>query len=245
MTTFSEVKRWTRPLLDADARLVLVGRNLLLRPVGHFIRGVYVDRTSNRLQSRLMLYIQPLFSPSSPGVGFPWSREQLPHRTDDEKFAAGFLDLCRRGLAELDQVESIDDFLKQAETVTSRSFGSVSIARYPLRHAEVLAALGRFAEALSILAPAMRDEETKWTGILARGKLGLEKKPNSWPAKSDVQHATTHLQAVVALKPLLGALVANDPAGVAELLMGHERHNAKLWKVDHLWEPTPFSFEVR
>ena len=243
MTTFSEVKRWTRPLLDADARLVLIGRNLVLRPVGHFIRGVYVDRTSNRLRSRLMFYIHPLFAPSNSEVSFLWSREQLPYRIDDKRFESGFLDLCQTGLADLDQLETMDDFLKQAEAITSRSFGDVPISLFPLRHAEVLAALGRFEQALSILAPAMRGEETTANRILASAEAQLASKPRSLVAKDSIAHATLRLQLVARLKPLLHLLEADDHAGVAALLRNHEHQDAKLWKVDHLWEPTPFPFE--
>ena len=243
MTTFSEVKQWTRPLLAADPRLVLSGRNLVLNPVGHFIRGVYIDRTGNRLRSKLIFYIHPLFAPSNSGVSFRWNRNQMPYQTDDERFEADFLDLCKTGLAELDQLNTIADFLKQAETVTSRSFGNVPISRFPLRHAEVLAALGCCEEALSILAPAMRGEEATANRILASAEAQLDSKPRSLVAKDSIAHATMRLQLVARLKPLLHLLEADDHAGVAALLRNHEHQGAKLWKVEHLWVPSPFPFE--
>lgn len=165
------------------------------------------------------------------------------HRAGDERFVSGFVDLCRSELAELDRVRSIDDFLGQAETVTSLSFGGVSITRYPLRHAEVLVALGRFADALAVLAPALRDEEATSSRILASGKAELAKKPRSALAKHSIEHATLRLQLVARLKPLLSLLKANDRLGIVAMLRSHEQRNAKLWNVEHTWQPSPFPFE--
>lgn len=243
MTTSSEVKRWTHPLLHADARLVLIGRNLILQPVDHFVRGVFIDRTSDRHQPRLIFYVQPLFALTSSGTSFSWCRQQDMYRSDDERFESSFLDLCRNGLADLDQVKTLDDFLRQSETITWRSFGNVPIALYPLRHAEVLAALGRFAEALWILAPAMRDEEATSNTILTSAEAELAKKPRSLLAKDSISHASWRLRQVARLKPLLSLLEANDHTGIAALLRRHEQSSAKLREVDHLWVATPFPFE--
>lgn len=244
MTTSSEVKRWTGPLLEADPRLELVGRNLVLKPVGHFIRAVYIDRTGNRLRSNLVVYMEPLFSASSAEFSFWWSRDHVPYRSDDERFEAHFLELCRGGLNELGAIETIDDFLREAEKVGGRPFGPMPIRYYPLRHAEVLAAVGRFAEALSMMAPAMREEEETSGTMLASAEAELMKKPSSLLAKDSILRATRRLERVAELKPLLHSLEANDHAGLAALLRSQERHNAKVWKVDHLWEPTPFPFET-
>lgn len=243
MTTFSEVKRWTRPLVEADPRLELIGRNLVLKPVGHFIRAVYVDRSSNRLRSNLILYMQPLFAASSAELGFSWGRDHLPYLSNDDRFEADFLAFCRGGLAELDAIKTIDDFLREAEKVAGRPFGAMPIRSYPFKHAEVLAAVGRFAEALSIMAPAMRKEEETSGKILASGEAELAKKPRSLLAKDRTLHARWQLERLAELKPLLHLLEANDHAGLAALLRRQEQHNAKVWKVDHLWEPTPFPFE--
>ena len=243
MTTLSQVKRWAQPLLEADARLVLIGRNLVLRPVEHLIRGVYVDQTGSRLRSRLRFYAQPLFAIPCEGRNFLWSREQPTFQIDDGRFEASFLNLCRSGLDDLGQVENIAEFLGEVEKATCRPLGPVSIPRYPLRHSVVLAALGRFAEALRILAPALRDEEATLSKMLSGAQAELAKKSKSPSANETISYATARLRPIAELRPLLSLLEANDHGGVAALLRSHEQHNAKAWRVDRIWEPTPFVFE--
>lgn len=244
MTTRFQIKKWTQPLLEADTRLALVGRDLVLRPVRHLVRGVYVDQTSNRLRPRLLFHVQPLFAIPSEGGSFIWSREQPARRIDEDGFEASFLVACRDGLKELGRVETIGDFLFEADKVMGRPFGPVPIHRYKRRHSVVLASLGRFEDALAILAPALRAEEPVYAEMLAQGQAALAKGHRRGIARVDITIAEANLQAIAELKPLLALLEAGDGAGIAALLRGHEKHNAKVRKVEHLWEPSPFPFEL-
>lgn len=151
MTTIKQVRSWTAPLLDTDSRLVLIGRNLVIKPVRHFARGVYVDRTGDRLRPRLLFYADPLFAVPSGQSGFVWSRLQSCYRIDREGFEADFLANCRLAIEELSGINTILDFLEETSKIMGRPLGPVPIYDYPPRHAVVLIALGRFEKALSIL----------------------------------------------------------------------------------------------
>jgi hypothetical protein len=63
-----DIKRYLKPLLKQRSDLVLIGRRLIIRPVRHLLRGVFLDRTSDKYQFRLFRYIEPLFT-GSDGVG--------------------------------------------------------------------------------------------------------------------------------------------------------------------------------
>ncbi|MEZ5849035.1 MAG: hypothetical protein R3D68_00100 [Hyphomicrobiaceae bacterium] len=45
MTTAAQVKRMAKPLLARHPDLALVGRMIVIRPVRHVLRAIYIDRT--------------------------------------------------------------------------------------------------------------------------------------------------------------------------------------------------------
>ena len=47
------------------------------------------------------------------------------------------------------------------------------------------------------------------------------------------------------LKKLCACLAADDREGMAKILHDWEAQTVKNLKVDHLWEPTPFPFEMQ
>ena len=58
----ADIKRYLKPLLKQRNDLVLMGRCLMIRPVRHLRRGVFLDRTSDKYGFRVWRYIAPLFS---------------------------------------------------------------------------------------------------------------------------------------------------------------------------------------
>ncbi|QDZ10641.1 hypothetical protein [Devosia ginsengisoli] len=215
MTTIKQVRSWTAPLLDTDSRLVLIGRNLVIKPVRHFARGVYVDRTGDRLRPRLLFYADPLFAVPSGQSGFVWSRLQSCYKIDQEGFEADFLANCRLAIEELSRIDTIFDFLEATSKIMGRPLGPVPIYDYPVRYAIVLIALGRFEEALSIL-----------------------NNDASGANSAAVQHGPAE-----ELGALVQATRALGRPAIADLLRKQEEQKAKVWGVDHLWEKTRFPFE--
>lgn len=48
MTTKADVKRLVTPTLERNRNLALVGRLVLITPLRHVVRGVFVDRTGSK-----------------------------------------------------------------------------------------------------------------------------------------------------------------------------------------------------
>ena len=61
MTTIREVKRLVKPLLDRNPDLALVDRLLVMLPIDHFVRGIYIGRTSNAHLANVNWATVPLF----------------------------------------------------------------------------------------------------------------------------------------------------------------------------------------
>jgi hypothetical protein len=45
MTTVAQVRQAVQPLLQRNPDLALVGRLIVLKPVQHMVRGIYIDRS--------------------------------------------------------------------------------------------------------------------------------------------------------------------------------------------------------
>ena len=60
-TRTADIKRYLKSLLKQRSDLVLVGRDLLIRPVRHFLRGAVLDRTSNKYCFSTYRYLLPLY----------------------------------------------------------------------------------------------------------------------------------------------------------------------------------------
>jgi len=59
-TRTADIKQYLKSLLKERSDLALVGRDLLIRPVRHLIRGALLDRTSNKYRFNVYRYIAPL-----------------------------------------------------------------------------------------------------------------------------------------------------------------------------------------
>ena len=72
----ADIRHYLKPLLKQRPDLVLVGRLLLVRPVRHILRAVFLDRTSDKYSFRIWPYLKPLW-------GSYWSVNDFP-----------FIDMC-------------------------------------------------------------------------------------------------------------------------------------------------------
>jgi hypothetical protein len=61
MTTAAEVKRRLKPLLKHRPDLVLVGRNLVIPPVHHVLRGIFFDASWDKDLCRPIWYAGAMF----------------------------------------------------------------------------------------------------------------------------------------------------------------------------------------
>ena len=60
----ADIKRYLKPLLKQRSDLVVMDRMVLIRPVRHLLRGVFLDRTSDKCRFEIWPYLKPLWSSS-------------------------------------------------------------------------------------------------------------------------------------------------------------------------------------
>ncbi|HMK79659.1 MAG TPA: hypothetical protein VK438_08415 [Xanthobacteraceae bacterium] len=70
LTRPADIRRYLRPLLRQREDLVLIGRMLVVRPVRHVLRGVFLDRTSDRDTFRVWAYLKPLWGSRPQDLGY-------------------------------------------------------------------------------------------------------------------------------------------------------------------------------
>lgn len=61
LATAAQLKQITRPLLELDPRFVLVKRWLVIRPVGHWLHGYFLDRRSGKGVFVVQASVIPLY----------------------------------------------------------------------------------------------------------------------------------------------------------------------------------------
>lgn len=243
MTTTAEVKRWAIPILERHTDLILNGRNLILKPVQHLLRGIYFDSSWSKDYPRPYWYFVMLFKVPTSSIGFRWSGEILAGRSTESAFAEklmlGATDKIENELRTVQSIEEFEQYTKYEKDVLGL-LGYWAIERYPRYNSVLLSALGRLEEAHRLLSGLIEKDEARYLVELAEGRAVIAKRANSRLGKNAVESATCNLAIIAELKRLLALLEARDRPGIGALLREWEQHNAKRWRVEHLWEPTPF-----
>ena len=224
MTTISQVKRAVQPLLQRNPDLALVGRLVVIKPVHHILRGVYIDRS---LDANLFVptwFVMPMFKPKD-SISFAWGdRMYRPTAgrwdvTDPQASPLMCEEIERVALPLLRKVQSIDDLVRFTSKKRFKDYYLdldlhkdkkiyVDVARGDLESASKLCAF---------LAEFARTTEVGW-----------EREDYGKIAKT--------------LGPLLAA---NDRTGLAQVLRDCEAYSTKKLKLEKLWEPTPFPLELQ
>jgi len=227
MTTASEVKRMVRPLLERNPDLALVGRMIYIKPVRHFARAVVIGRTSsaNRFSPRWtvihLFEVHRLFT-------LNWGDhldELLPgvHGFNWPTDAPGIEEgLCqaveRQALPWLRTMSTLDLFL---------AFVSQNLFRhhmYDKGDAEVIVSV---AQGHADYARKLCEQH-------------IERWSTDKPYYDDEDRAKFRR-----LRELHALVLKDDRAGLAALLHAWEAETVKNFKIEHLWEPTPFPLELQ
>lgn len=220
MTTAAQVKKLLRPLLDQHADTALVGRRLVVRPVTHILRSVFIDSSSNKDRFTPTWEVNMMFERGSDG-GPTWGKEMYP------VFEGNWL-LTRPGISDttcerieeialpvLRSVNSISDFVA---FTTKERFPSTRLNAFPFRKVYADIALGDFDAA---------NESCERV---------VEKR-----RKSD--YIAEILDPIIHdVWPLVRK---RDKAALAKMLHRWEAEAAKRMKLEDIWEPTPFPLELK
>jgi hypothetical protein len=221
MTTVAQVKQVLQPLLQRNSDLALVGRLVVIKPVHHILRGIYIDRMSNPVIFRPIWAVVFLFEPRQT-FSFNWG-ERVYRRPgswdvgDPDTPVAMAEAIEQQALPLLRPVQSIDNFI----AFTSKDhFRDTYLDLYPDRRIFVDVARGDLEAARTSCAYFATDRAKRWY----------------LPQMQEEYDRIT--------KMLCPLVAANDRPGLARLLHDFEAGSAKDMKLNKVWEPTPFPIEM-
>lgn len=218
MTTAAQVKKLLRPLLERNPDLVLVGRLVVVRPVRHILRSVFIDSSSNKDLFAPYWAFNMMFERGA-GHGPTWGAEIYTRGRGNWLLSnPGIGDTaCERieeiALPILRSVNSIGDFASYA---TKEHCPHTWLNAFPFRRIYAEIALGDLNAA---------NESCE--------RVAEERKKSDYIAEI--------------LDPIINdiwpAVRRHDKAALAKMLHRWEAEAAKRMKLEHIWEPTPFPLE--
>ncbi|MBL8568731.1 MAG: hypothetical protein JNK84_06560 [Phreatobacter sp.] len=183
-----------QPYMEGRPSLTLAKYWIVIKPLHHIYRGITFSRLFASGEFVANWSISPMFDRihalalSDGRVIYAGSSARF-FLNDPSSLEAFFAEIDNNIVPMLEPVRSIDDFVPFVDGTGIRS----PVARFPRRHVKILAALGRFDEALEIAL------------AIAEGR-------NGW-APPDLRESWEPI-----VTDLLPLLQANDRAGVATLL---------------------------
>jgi hypothetical protein len=218
MTTVAQVKVVTKPLLERNDDLALVGRLVVIKPVHHLLRGVYMDRSSDPSIFQPTWFVTLLFAPHA-DVHFDWG-ERVYNRGASGQWKAAdpatphvmCEEIEKHALPLLRPVQTIDDFVAFA---SRERFRWTCLDDKGFSKAIVDVACGNFESAEAFCT-----------------EVAATRAKNSAPDMPDPIHLMTE------------TLSRRDRPGLARLLHAWEAASAKRLKLEEFWEPTPFPIEL-
>ena len=223
MTTVAQVKQVVQPLLQRNPDLALVGRLVVIRPVHHILRGIYIDRSLDPQLFVPTWAVIFLFEPRQ-SFSYNWGERvyRLPRGSGSWNIAdpnvpdAMAEAIEQQALSLLRPIQSIDDFV--AFTSKER-FRDTYLDLYQDRKIFVDVARGDLDAARTLCAYFATDyARRRYVPRMAE----------------EYERITT------ALCPLIAA---NDRPGLVRLLHDCEAYSVKRLKLEKLWERTPFPLE--
>jgi hypothetical protein len=214
-----------KPLVDRNPDLAHFGTGVVVTPVRHIARFIWLDSVTFDRRGRGWWTARELFEPTlsmylTPGGELQFMEPRLgpegmaAMRTwTDADYAAWLVDRCEQlVLPKLRAITSIEDYFatfyrQWHEGHEGDGYGWILFA----------AVLGQFDRALRIAA--------RYKDWIAQEPAGVR-------------------EFVDGIRVLLPLLEAGDRAAVAAQLHAWEAATAKVYKMDHLHERTPFPFEI-
>jgi hypothetical protein len=219
VTTVKEVRKLVAPLLERNPDLAVVGRLIVLKPVHHILRGVFIDATSqaNQCEPRWLMMDLP-FKADDIIYGVGGSLFRSKPRTlwwlDDPEISADLVFVVERDvLPKLRSIQTLQDYFEAA------------VPKDPV-------ALKRMWGMQLTFAVARGDLEAA-RGFLANDLKGIYMRPlNEFRAGLGDRLLKN------------GARVsAEDRQALADYLHDCEAYTVGKLKIAHLWETTPFPIE--
>lgn len=226
MTTAAQIKKLVRPLLDRHSDLVLMGNWIYLKPVHHFARAILVDRTSSADQ----------FSPRWVAIHlFEWRK----HLTLSW---GSFLSNKRspnRGVWQMSQPdigEALIEAIEQQALPWLRAMATLDLYLDFVSQNLNRGHLYDRGPAQIIVHVAV--------GHIDAARALAERNAELWSVDKP-EYDEDDKAMLRRLRQLCAFLKSDDRAGLARLLHTWEAETVKNFKIEHLWEPTPFPLELQ
>ena len=221
MTTVAQVKQVVQPLLRRNPDLVLVGRDVFIKPVGHILRGISLMRSIDPKLFIPAWAVIFLFEPRD-SLSFNWGQRiyKVTWDVTNPDLQANMCEAIEeQALPLLRPIETIDDFVGFA---TKKRFRDTYLDLYEHRKIFVDIARGDLDSANSICEYMATDHA----------------KNRYLPLKMDEEYNRI-------TKELCPLIAKRDRAGLARLLHKYEEGSVRAMNLEKYWEPTPFPIELK
>lgn len=237
MSTAAQVAQIVQPFLERHSDFVLVGRSVVMKPVGHLMRRFYLDRASPKGYVQPSWSVATMFGPPPNHLSGAGTRLVRGVGYVDDPQVRGRL---------LDEMELIaSEILREADmdSLPALSWKAEPIfGPGPMTFAMPLLAKGAFVEA----APHLVQMLARVDAAVERQEATVKRhrSPASRRARIDSHVLGRQREAQEGLRTLCSLLSAGDTPAIAALLHTWEAAGVRVHKVEHIWEPSPFPFEV-
>ncbi len=232
MTTKAQSRKLAKPLLARNPDLALVDHFLVLKPLHHFVCGVLIDRRSGGPEPWPVMFVRHLFEEQT-WLTHHWGQELGPGRDKKWRWSEpGEIEDLRCRLEtevfpHLRTIQTLDDMLNEVERVwpglasKPRRTGTDIIRERPLAKLAFDVALGNLDVA----------------------RLEAEHFLRRWP-KIPEEASETIRAKFRHMAELSNRILADDRKSLVALLHEWEAATVRHFKMEHIWEPTPFPIET-
>lgn len=234
MSTAREIREFVSPFLERHPELRLHKRRLFRAPIQHCMVGISFDAPHYRGDVLVSWYVGFLFAPPPrSGGGFRGSMDRAWGVLGDQGLQERVFAEMKRVLQEIIPVGTSIENAIEVNKHASYFVGEMN----PQSYALLFSALGRFAEAQSILQEEVKRHRLNFARDCATGLKGASV---SNPSRAYGEW----LETIANLEKLLGRLEGGEPSAIAALLHEWEALAVKKRGVERYWEPSPFPFEL-
>jgi len=237
VSTEAQVAQVMAPFVDRHPEFVRVGRSFVRSPVRHLQTGFELQRQASKGSVYPIWFAGITFGPPPHfGVGVGQAVQR----------AVGYLgdpDIQERLLTELEDanVAFLDRFASLDLLLEPEAVGYTGLPMMRFIRALILAALGRLGEADELLVADINHRQAIYDHVATR-KTGI--KPGSKAWRSEMEDQRVRASFISELRHVHSPIAQGDKAGLAIVLHDWERRGSVARKIEHLWEPSPFPFEL-
>ena len=237
MSTEAQVARLFVPFLERHPEFIRVGRTILRRPVGNLVLGFELQRRAYKGSVYPLWGAGIAFGPPPDfggGIGQAVQRA-IGYLGDPgiEERLLSELDLANTAF--LDRVTSLEVLLEP------EAIGYTGLPMMRHVRALVLAALGRLEEADELLEADICHRQALDERAVARKS---NSRPDSMASRREMEGRQMNAAFLGELRLVHAPIAQRDKAGLATVLHDWERRGRGARKIEHLWEPSPFPFEL-